>query len=158
MADRMAAEIWIGGKLPRSLLEEFPISDLALDWDETPFDATSEEGILSARDESGLLHFADCEAAWGEFEELEGWLREHNIPFQRQSSGKYEYDLASWSFAPTCRARKPRQGHSTTQEGEPVVCREEIEKAHAEHGKAGGRTRSGRQRNACRRGRGFTAN
>ena len=28
MADRMAAEIWIGGKLPRSLLDEFPISDL----------------------------------------------------------------------------------------------------------------------------------
>ncbi len=88
MADRMAAEIWIGGKLPRSLLDEFPISDLRLDWDETPFDSTSEQGILSTRDESGLLHFADCEAAWGEFQELEGWLREHNIPFKRHSSGK----------------------------------------------------------------------
>ena len=39
MADRMSAEIWIGGKLPRSLLNEFPISDLRLDWDETPFDS-----------------------------------------------------------------------------------------------------------------------
>ena len=83
MADRMSAEIWIGGQLPHSLLKEFPISDLRLDWDATPFDASSEEGILSARDESGLLHFADCEIAWGEFQELEGWLREHNIPFRR---------------------------------------------------------------------------
>ena len=46
MADRMAAEIWVGGKLPRSLLDEFPISDLRLDFDENPFDATTEEGIL----------------------------------------------------------------------------------------------------------------
>ena len=30
MADRMAAEIWIGGKLSRSLLDEFPISDLTV--------------------------------------------------------------------------------------------------------------------------------
>ena len=47
MADRMAAEIWVGGKLPRTLLDEFPVSDLRLDFDETPFDATTEEGILS---------------------------------------------------------------------------------------------------------------
>jgi hypothetical protein len=128
MADRMAAEIWIGGKLPRSLLEEFPISDLKLDWDETPFDATTEEGILSARDEAGLLHFADCEIAWGEFQELEGWLREHDIPFQRQSSGKYEYDPCFVEFRPDL-PRKPDRDTLTTQEGAPVICHEEIEKA-----------------------------
>ena len=128
MADRMAAEIWIGGKLSRSLLDEFPISDLRLDWDETPFDSTSEQGILSARDESGLLHFADCEAAWGEFEELEGWLREHGIPFQRQTSGKYEYDPYFVEFRPDL-AGKPDRYALTTQDGAPVVCREEIEKA-----------------------------
>ena len=82
MSDRMAAEIWVGGKLPRSLLNEFPISDLRLDWDENPVDATSEEGILSARDESGLLHFADCEAACGEFAELEALAAgaQHPLP------------------------------------------------------------------------------
>ena len=37
MADRMACEIWIGGKLPRSLMDEFPISDLRLDWDLNSF-------------------------------------------------------------------------------------------------------------------------
>ena len=128
MSDRMSAEIWIGGKLPRSLLDEFPISDLRLDWDEHPADATSEEGILSARDESGLLHFADCEAAWGEFAELEGWLQEHNIPFQRQSSGKFEYDPCFVEFRPDLPG-KPDRYTLTTQEGAPVICREEIEKA-----------------------------
>jgi len=88
MADRMAAEIWIGGKLPRSLLDEFPISELRLDWDENCLESTSEEDILAARDESGLLHFADVEAAWGEFQELEGWLREYDIPFGRPVFGK----------------------------------------------------------------------
>jgi hypothetical protein len=128
MADRMAAEIWIGGKLSRSLLDEFPISDLRLDWDETPIDPTSEDGILSARDESGLLHFADCEAAWGEFEELEGWLREHGIPFQRQTSGKYEYDPCFVEFRPDL-PRKPDRHTLTTQNGAPVISREEIEKS-----------------------------
>ena len=128
MADRMAAEIWIGGKLSRSLLDEFPISDLRLDWDETPIASTSEDGILSARDESGLLHFADCEAAWGEFEELEGWLREHGIPFQRQTSGKYEYDPCFVEFRPDL-PRKPDRYTLTTQNGAPVISREEIEKA-----------------------------
>ena len=123
MADRIPAEIWIGGKLSRSLLDEFPISDLKLDWDETPFDSTTEEGILSARDESGLLHFADCEIAWGEFSDLEEWLREHNIPFKRHSSGKYEYlpELAEF---------RPDLGEDiqtiTTESGEPLVCKSDL--------------------------------
>ena len=82
MPDRIAAEIWIGGKLPRRLLDEFPVSDLCLDWDGNRLQSTAEADILAARDEDGLLHFADVEAAWGEFEELEGWLREHSIPFR----------------------------------------------------------------------------
>jgi hypothetical protein len=123
MSDRMAAEIWIGGKLPRSLRDEFPISDLKLDFDETPFDATTEEGILSARDEDGLLHFADCEANWGEFAELEGWLREHNMPFRRHSSGKYGY-------MPELVESRPDLGEEVqtiaTDSGEPLVCKSEL--------------------------------
>ena len=119
-----------GGKLPRSLLDEFPISDLRLDLDATPVDATSEEGILSARDESGLLHFADAEVAWGEFQELEGWLREHDIPFQRQSSGKFEYDPCFVEFRPDLPGKHNQDRYTlTTQDGTPVVYHSEIEKA-----------------------------
>ena len=123
MADRIPAEIWVGGKLPRSLLDEFPIFDLRLDWDATPFDSTSEEGILSARDESGLLHFADCEIAWGEFEDLESWLREHNIPFKRHSSGKYEYLPELVEFRPDLGEEVQT---ITTDSGEPLVCKSEL--------------------------------
>jgi hypothetical protein len=126
MADRMAAEIWVGGKLPRRLLDEFPISDLRLDWDGTPFDSTSEQGILIARDENGLLHFADYEIAWGEFQELEGWLREHALPFQRRSSGKYSYDPCFVEFRPDLPG-KPDRDTLTTQDGSPVIYRAEIE-------------------------------
>jgi hypothetical protein len=123
MADRMPGEIWVGGKLPRSLLDEFPISDLKLDFDETPFDATTEEGILSARDENGLLHFADCEAAWGEFGVLEDWLREHNMPFRRRSAGKFDY-------LPELVDSRPDLGEEVqtiaTDSGEPLVCKSEL--------------------------------
>ena len=123
MADRIPSEIWIWGKLSRSLLDEFPISDLKLDWDETPFDSTTEEGILSARDESGLLHFADCEIAWGEFSDLEEWLREHNIPFKRHSSGKYEYLPELVEFRPDLGEEIQTM---TTDSGEPLVCKSEL--------------------------------
>jgi hypothetical protein len=129
MSDRMAAEIWIGGKLPRSLRDEFPISDLRVDWDETRIDASSAEAILAAR-QDGLLHFCDCEASYGEFQELEGWLREHNIPFQRQSSGKFEYDPYFIEFRPDLPGKKNRDRYTlTTQEGTPVICHGKIEKA-----------------------------
>jgi hypothetical protein len=123
MADRMAAEIWIGGQLPRGHLGEFPISDLRLDFDETPFDASSVESILNARDENGLLHFVDCEAAWGEFAELEGWLRDHKMPFRRHSEGKYDY-------LPELVESRPDLGEEVqaiaSDSGEPLVCKSEL--------------------------------
>ena len=122
MADRMAAEIWIGGKLPRSLLGEFPIDDLRVDWDENPVDRTSEETLLAGR-EDDCLHFCDCEAAWGEFQELEGWLREHKMPFKRRSSGKYDY-------LPELVESRPDLGEEiqtiATDSGEPLVCKSEL--------------------------------
>jgi hypothetical protein len=122
MADRMAAEIWIGGKLPRSLLDEFPIDDLRVDWDENPVDRTSEETLLAGR-EDNYLHFCDCEAAYGEFQELEGWLREHRLPFYRQSSGKYDYLPQRVEFRPDLGKELET---ITTDSGEPLVCKSEL--------------------------------
>ena len=125
MSDRMAAEIWIGGKFRRSLLDEFPIQDLRVDWDYTPFDSSTEDGILKARDENGLLHFCENEAAWGEFADLEDCLREHNIPFVRQSSGKYEYLPERVYFRPDL---EPGVDDAcfTTDEGKPLVLKEAL--------------------------------
>ena len=148
MADRIAAEIWIGGKLPRRLLEEFPVSDLCLDWDYNRLKSTLEEDILAARDETGLLHFADGEAAWGEFEELEGWLRKHNLPFSRHSEGKYEYSPEIVEFRPDLKGKRNRDVSSlTTPEGHPVVLAAEIEKVANRMAKlAAHRKRSAMQR------------
>ena len=128
MSDRMAAEIWIGGKLPRSLLEQFPISDLSLDWDNASVASSAEVDILAARDEDGLLHFADVEAAWGEFEELEGWLRVHNLPFRRRSEGKYEHAPELVEFRPDLKGKRDRDVHAmTSPEGMPMVFASEVE-------------------------------
>jgi hypothetical protein len=127
MADRMAAEIWVGGKLPRSLLDEFPISDLSLDWDNNRLASFGEADILAARNEDGHLHFADVEAAWGQFEELEGWLRQRNLPFRRQSQGKYEYTPEMVEFRPDLKGKRDRNVYAiTSPEGAPMVFASEV--------------------------------
>ena len=129
MADRMSAEIWIGGRLRRSLLEQLPVSDLCLDWDDNRLQSVSEANLLAARDEDGLLHFADAEAAWGEFEELENWLRNHKIPFQRHSEGKYEYSPRLVAFRPDLKGKRNQDiDLLATQSGNPVVEMVSIEK------------------------------
>jgi hypothetical protein len=148
MADRMAAEIWIGGKLPRSLLEEFPISDLCLDWDCNRLKSTSEADILAGRDENGLLHFADAEAAWGEFQELEGWLREHKVPFRRRTEGKYEHTPELVEFRPDLKGKRNREVYAmTSPEGAPMVFASEVEAITTRMAKlVADRKRSARQR------------
>jgi hypothetical protein len=126
MADRMAAEIWIGGRLRRSLLEEFPVSDMRLDWDNSPLPSSSEEDLLAARDKDGLLHFADVEVAWGEFTELEGWLREHELPFRRRSEGKYEYSPERVEHRPDLKGRNREVYCYTSPEGKPMLFVSEV--------------------------------
>ena len=128
MADRMAAEIWIGGKFPRSLLEELPISDLYLDWDNTRLASVAEADILAARDADGLLHFADIEAAWGEFQELEEWLRAHNFPFRRRSEGKYEHAPELVEFRPDLKGKRNHNVYAVTSpEGAPMAFASAVE-------------------------------
>ena len=116
MSDRMAAEIWIGGKMPRSLLEEFGVADLCTDWESEPLGEVTEAKLQEVL-QDGLLHFAEPEASWGEFE-IESWLREHNIPFHRQSEGKYEYDPCLVAFRPDlpqpldCELTQDHSGHT----------------------------------------------
>jgi hypothetical protein len=132
MADRMCAEIWLGGKCSRSALEEAPSGGLVLDFDNTPFDDTSDETILAARDEDGHLHFADTEAAYGEFPELESWAKEHGICFERRSEAKYEYDAQRTWFRPDLPEEQQDGWTYTTQEGTPLVAVEPIAKIVAE--------------------------
>jgi hypothetical protein len=127
MADRMAGEIWIGGKLRRSLLEAFPVSDLHLDWEGELLPSVREADLLAARNEDGLLYFAEMEQAWGEFQELEGWLREHGLPFRRQSEGKYEYAPERIEHRPDLKGARNREVYCyTSPEGKPMLLVSEV--------------------------------
>ncbi len=105
MADRMAAEIWIGGPIPEPLVEALcgHIRDeaLSLDYGEASFEPHDAEELLrGAAENDGLLRLCDDEVAWGEFRDLEGWLQEHGIPYTRRSDGKYEHDPVVVEFRP----------------------------------------------------------
>jgi hypothetical protein len=60
--------------------------------------------LLAGRYDSGdgllLLRLYDDQASWGEFDDLESFLQNHDIPFCRYTEGKYEYDAEVVAFHP----------------------------------------------------------
>ena len=105
MADRMAAEIWIGGSIPESLVEEFcgvlRTESLSTEYGGEPFEPQDAKALLEgAAENGGLLRLCHDEVADGEFSDLESWLWEHDIPYTRKSDGKYEHDPVVVEFRP----------------------------------------------------------
>jgi len=108
MADRIPAEIWIGGKIAASLVPGLcaAIADegVCLEWGDARVRPTGTDDLTDAMKENAqgvrLLWFCDDEASWGEFDILETFLREHEIPFTRHSAGRYEYDPETVHFRP----------------------------------------------------------
>lgn len=99
MADRMAAEIKIGGPLPKDKIQEFMDiiegSGAGPEYGEGSWDP---EEILDAIHREAVLDLYDDEAAWGEFPELEAFCRGVGLSFVRRSEAKYEYDAeVIWS-------------------------------------------------------------
>jgi hypothetical protein len=103
MADRMACEIWIGGTLSPALAEELCAvvrdTGASLEWGGGAFAPDNIAELLRANDD-GHLHLYDDERSWGEFEDLEEFLREHKIPYDRQTASKYEYDAEKAVYRP----------------------------------------------------------
>lgn len=130
MSDRMAAQIWIGGKVPMSLVPALcaaiDAQGVSLEWGDTQFRPSTAEDLDQAlrEDDHGvrLLWLCDDQAGGGVFEELEAFLREHEIAYTRQSMGHYEFDPETVDFRP---------GHTlasqaTNGAGEPVVLAAEL--------------------------------
>lgn len=103
MADRMACEIWIGGTLSPALAEELCAvvrdTGASLEWGGGVFAPDSVAELREANDD-GHLHLYDDDRAWGEFDDLEEFLREHKIPYDRQTASKYEYDAEKAIYRP----------------------------------------------------------
>ena len=84
MADRVSASIALGGIVTAAQLHELTelIADegLSTEWDGEPF----EPSHLTPGEP---LQLYAHEVAWGIFEELEAWCREHRVSYVRWSGG-----------------------------------------------------------------------
>ena len=132
MADHLAAEIWIGGKVPQSQVASLckAIRDefVSLDWGSGAFSPQTgidlREAVKDGPQGDSLLWLTDDQARWGEFEQLEGFLRESSIPYDRKSSGKYDYDAEISSYRPGIGLYT----WPTNMEGEPIVAGSTLQK------------------------------
>ena len=84
MADRVSASIALGGSITAAQLDELAqlVTDegLSTEWDGEPFEP-------SQLTPGEPLQLYAHEVAWGMFEELEAWCREHHVPYIRWSGG-----------------------------------------------------------------------
>jgi hypothetical protein len=130
MSERMAAEIWIGGKVPMSLVPTLcaAIGDqgVSQEWGDAPFCPSKAEDFRQALRENDrgvrLLWLCDDEAGAGVFEDLEAFLKEHKIAYTRQSTGRYEFDPETVDFRPG----HPLVPQATDAAGQPVVLASEL--------------------------------
>lgn len=84
MADRVSATITLGGDITAArfaeLVELIQAEALSIDWNEETFDASQ---VVPGEP----LHLCAHEVAWGTFNDLETWCREHQVPYVRWSGG-----------------------------------------------------------------------
>jgi hypothetical protein len=95
MADRYPTKIRIGGPVKRerlaALIRAINAEELQSDWGSSFPEIASGEQLLE-HIEDGHLTFCDEERAWGEFADLECFLVQESIPFNRWHAPRYEYD------------------------------------------------------------------
>ena len=103
MAEHFAGAIQIGGPIPRRLLEDFmkQVDGSSRTYGDAPTRITTEEELLAALNPaSHWLEIEDDQASGGMFWELEKWLEENGIAYDRQSDAKYEFSAECVYFRP----------------------------------------------------------
>jgi len=104
MADRFTTGIRIGGKVKRALIpgliQAINAEQLQQEWGKALPEIATEDQLLSHRNEKGALWFCNEEQAWGRFEELEEFLVEKGIQFDREHGPRYETDGELALFRP----------------------------------------------------------
>jgi hypothetical protein len=127
MGERSSGRITIGGNVPEALFPELREwcleADLKEEWsDDRPFFEAIKlpEDLRESVKSGGHLVLMDAEASGGMFEDLETWLRQNNIPFDRHSTGASgAYDAELVMFRPGMEA--PITFPSTDSGYEPLV-------------------------------------
>lgn len=114
MADYFYGQMTIGGRIPKELI---PQLQQKLEAEGLLADGWFPQGNLGFYLQDGLLVFEDSDARYGGFEDLEKFLKEHGIEFNRWSDSKYEFDCELVTF------RRETGLHSrlTDKERRPVV-------------------------------------
>jgi hypothetical protein len=129
MSEHMAAEIWIGGTIARTLVPHLCTaitqSHVSNAWGDRRFAPHTAADLLSAIqvvNDVQLLWLCHDAAGWGEFPGLEEFLQEHEIPFTRRSAGKYEFDPE----VVDCRPGQKLLCRTTNAAGQSVVAVSEL--------------------------------
>ena len=132
MSERRAAEIWIGGTIQPELVNEMCAAirgeQLSLEWGDAVFEPRDADELLEGLgglDGVDVLHFCDDRAAWGQFAELEEFLRKRRLPYDRRTGASDCYDGAIAQFRP---GRKLAET-TTNANGYPVADADAVEKA-----------------------------
>ena len=94
MADYFPGKIEIGGVVPRHCVEELiaEIVETKASLDEYCQAEVTEEALKNAIEKKKILTLCQDQARYGEFEELEGFLLDNGIHFNRHSDAYYEFD------------------------------------------------------------------
>lgn len=126
MSDRMATDMLIGGRIPRTLASDLAgaicAEDVSLDYDAPIFHPHTPDDLLGAlRD--GHLSLARLDCAWGRMDTLEDFLLAHRIPFTRYTEGKYDYSPEVVYFR---RGMKQPVSFLTTPDREIVIRESDI--------------------------------
>lgn len=125
MGEYMAAEIRIGGRLQKAdaavLCQVIADSCVSTMLDSgASFRPQAAQDLLEQRQQFGRrwwLCLGDDQASWGEFRDMEAFLIEHQIPFDRFSEGKWEYEPTWTAYRPL----QPVRTLITNPQREPVV-------------------------------------
>ena len=122
MSDRFHASLEIGGPVSKDLIPALAAQISGADL--LPHNVPLEQHINN----EGLLPLEDEQAAYGEFPELEDWLEEQGIEFDRYSSGYFDL-LPEWvSF----RRGQGRIVHLLDGGGDQVISHRGVQQALTE--------------------------
>ena len=132
MSERRAAEIWIGGTIQPELVNELCAAirgeQLSLAWGDAVFEPRDADELLEGLgglDGVDVLYFCDDRAAWGQFAELEEFLRKRGLPYDRRTGASDCYDGAIAQFCPGQKLAET----TTNANGYPVADADAVEKA-----------------------------
>ena len=128
MSDHFPGDIAIGGDIPRRLLDELAeriaSEGVSIDWQYALDPAAVRAAIEAAAAKGQTVRFTDDEASYGQFGDLENWLTQHGIDFDRYSDARYEYDGENAHG----RGRKRPVVMTSSQSGSDMVTADEVRK------------------------------